>query len=234
MSYNYYQSPYAQNQELAARQQSVMSSVYLWMTLGLAITGAVAIFTATSPALLELIVFNPVIFFGLIIAELVLVFFMAARIWTLSSTTATTLFLIYAILNGLTLSFIFLAYTTASIGSTFLVTAGTFAVMGIYGYTTKRDLSKMGSLLFMALIGLIIASLVNLFLHSPGLYWLITYAGVLIFVGLTAYDTQRIKRMIATYPSYQTQRIAILGALNLYLDFINLFLYLLRIFGRRR
>ena len=234
MSYNYYDSPYANQQQVAARQQSALTSVYLWMTIGLLITGAVAIYTVGSTALLELIFSNVLVFYGLIIGELVLVYFISARIWKMASSTATALFILYAALNGLTLSIIFLLYTSSSIASTFFVTAGTFAAMSIYGYTTKRDLSKLGSLLFMALIGLIVASIVNMLLQSTGLYWLITYAGVLIFVGLTAYDTQRIKKMIAANPTFEVQRIAILGALSLYLDFINLFLLLLRIFGRRR
>jgi FtsH-binding integral membrane protein len=234
MSYNYYDSPYANQQQVAARQQGVLTSVYLWMTIGLLITGAVAIYTVGSTALIELIYSNIVVLLGLFIAELALVYVISSRIWKMASSTATALFIIYAALNGLTISIIFLLYTSSSIASTFFVTAGTFAAMSIYGYTTKRDLSKLGSLLFMALLGLIIASIVNMLLHSTGLYWLITYAGVLIFVGLTAYDTQRIKKMIAANPTFEVQRIAILGALSLYLDFINLFLLLLRIFGRRR
>jgi uncharacterized protein len=159
---------------------------------------------------------------------------LSAGIGRLAPTTASALFIVYAALNGLTMAAIFLVYTRTSIASTFFITASTFGVMSLYGYTTKRDLTKMGSLLFMALIGLILASLVNFFLKSTALYWIITYAGVLIFVGLIAWDTQKIKRL-STQATDETsgRRIAIIGSLMLYLDFINLFLFLLRIFGKR-
>jgi uncharacterized protein len=219
----------------ALRQQSVMTQVYAWMTAGLLVTGAIAMFVASSPALVMAIVGNVFIFFGLIIGQLALVWFLSARIMELSPTAATGLFLGYAALNGLTFAVIFLAYTASSIAGTFFVTAGTFGAMSAWGYFTKRDLSGMGNFLFMALIGLILASIVNLFWANSALYWIITYAGVLIFVALTAYDTQQIKRMIAEVRDEQNaQRVAIFGALKLYLDFINLFLFLLRILGDRR
>ena len=153
----------------------------------------------------------------------------------MSFASAMVSFLAYSFLNGLTLSVVFLAYTKSSIASTFFVTAGTFAAMSLYGYFTKKDLSSWGNLFFMALIGLIIATIVNVFWANTTLYWVTTYAGVLIFVGLTAYDTNRIKQMLANQEVNEgTQKLALLGALTLYLDFINMFLYLLRIFGDRR
>ncbi len=218
-------------------ESGVFSQVYAWMTAGLLTTGAIAMFVANSPAMLNLIIGTPYVFFGLIIAELVMVWVLAANIGRMSAGLATGMFLGYSALNGLTLSIIFLAYTSESIATTFFVTAGTFGLMSLYGYTTKQDLSKIGSLLVMGLIGFLIASLVNLFLQSTALYWIITYAGIAIFVGLTAWDTQKIKRMIqanAGATDSVMHRIAIMGALMLYLDFINLFLLLLRILGRRR
>jgi uncharacterized protein len=228
-------SPYVGSPTDALRRQSVLTQVYAWMTAGLLTTGAIAMFVASSPALVNLIFGNMVLFFGLIIAELVLVWVLSANIMRLAPATATAMFLGYAALNGLTLAIIFLAYTAESIAGTFFVTAGTFGAMSAYGYFTKRDLSGMGNFLFMALIGLIIASVVNIFVASSALYWIITYAGVLIFVALTAYDTQKIKRLIAEVRDEQGERrVAVYGALTLYLDFINLFLFLLRILGNRR
>lgn len=178
---------------------------------------------------------NKLVFYGLLLANLGIVFGLSSAIHSLSSTVASFLFFTYSALNGLTLASIFLLYTRESIATVFFITAGTFGAMTTYGYVTKADLSKWGSILFMALIGLIIASLVNMFLQSPALMWILTYAGVLVFVGLTAYDTQRLKEMAYKLDDENTVgKLAVLGALTLYLDFINLFLYLLRIFGRRR
>ncbi|MFV9505950.1 MAG: Bax inhibitor-1 family protein [Oscillochloridaceae bacterium umkhey_bin13] len=228
-------SPYVGSPTDALRQQGVMTQVYAWMTAGLLVTGAIAMFVASSPALIAAIFGNMFVFFGLIIGQLAMVWFLSARVMSLSPGVATAIFLAYAALNGLTLAIIFLAYTATSIASTFFVTAGTFGAMSAIGYFTKRDLSGMGGFLLMALIGLIIASIVNIFWANSTLYWIITYAGVLIFVALTAYDTQRIKRMVAEVRDEQSERrVAIYGALTLYLDFINLFLYLLRILGDRR
>lgn len=225
---------YAREQAVAA-QGEFIRRVYNWMGLGLATTAIVAMYTASTPAMLQFVFGSPIIFYGLILGELGLVVALSAAIGRLRSSTAILLFFVYAGLNGLTLSAIFLAYTKASIASTFFVTAGTFAVMSVYGYTTKKDLTSWGSFLFMGLIGVIIASLVNMFLKSPAIYWAITYIGVFIFVGLTAYDTQKIKQM--AYMGFEdgetASKGAVLGALTLYLDFINLFLMLLRIFGRR-
>ena len=218
-----------------APASSLFVSVYNWMGGGLALTALIALFTASSPQLLRLVVGNQMVFFGLVLGELALVIALSAAIRRLSATAAAAMFLVYSALNGLTLSVIFLAYTQASIASTFFVTAGTFAAMSLYGATTKRDLSSFGSFLFMGLIGLIIASLANFFLKSEMIYWITTYVGVFIFVGLTAWDTQKIKALArGSYSDEDRRKVAILGALTLYLDFINLFLFLLRIFGRRR
>lgn len=213
-------------------RQSV-TRAFVWMTLGLAITGLTALFVADSN-LIE-VLFSSGSFWMLVIAELAVVWFLSSRIMKLSMPVATAAFAVYSLLNGVTLSPIFLVYTGESITSTFFITAATFGTMAVFGYTTKRDLSSWGSYLMMALIGLIIASLVNMFVGSSLLMWVVSYLGVLIFVGLTAYDTQRIKEMIAQSvgDEEQTKKVALLGALNLYLDFINLFIYLLRLFGRR-
>jgi hypothetical protein len=218
-----------------AVQGEFIRRVYNWMGLGLAITALVAMYTASNQSLLALIFSNSLVFFGLIIGELALVFILSAAINRLQASTATLMFVLYSALNGLTLSVIFLVYTRASIASTFLVTAGTFGVMSLYGYTTQRDLTSWGSFLFMGLIGIILASLVNIFFNIQTIYWVVTYAGILIFVGLTAYDTQKLKNMALTgFADEETERKgAVMGALALYLDFINLFLMLLRLFGRR-
>lgn len=215
---------------------ALMRKVYVWMTLALVLTGITAFGVASSPGLMMTIIQTPAIMWGLIIAELTIVIAISAAINRLSLTTATLLFVLYSVLNGATFSLIFAVYTMSSIANVFFITAGTFGVMAAYGYFTKRDLSSWGKLLLMALIGLIIATLVNVFLvKSSGFDLILSYAGVLIFVGLTAYDTQKIKQMLAmqTDMGEGAQKVALLGALSLYLDFINLFLYLLRIFGRR-
>jgi len=221
---------------LEEAQKSLFIKVYGWMAAALALTGLIAWQVANSPEAVKFIVGNQMVFFGLIIGELILVMVLSWAIRKISATVATALFFLYAAVNGLTLSVIFLAFTQASIASTFFVTAGTFAAMSAYGYFTKSDLSKWGNILFMALLGLIIASIVNIFFHNPMLYWIITYAGVLIFVGLTAYDTWKIKKMASQMEEGTESYIkySILAALMLYLDFINLFLLLLRIMGRRR
>lgn len=223
-------------QQIAAEQQRFMVRVYGWMGAALVLTGLMAAYTASSQYLLEVVFSNRLTFYGLIILELVAVGVITRMINSMSAMTASLLFIAYALLNGLTFSVIFLVYTAESISSTFFVTAGTFGVMSIYGYMTKTDLTKLGSFLFMALVGLIIASVVNWFMNSPVLYWITTFAGVLIFTGLTAYDTQKVKNMltIGNEGTEEYQKQSILGALTLYLDFINLFLYLLRIFGRRK
>ena len=212
-----------------------MRKVYTWMTLALVITGITAWVVAHSPAILQMIMTNKILFLGLLFGELILVWSVSAAINRLSLTTATLLFVLYSVLNGVTMSFIFLAYTYESVTNVFLITAGTFAAMAFFGYFTKTDLSSIGRILFMALIGLIIATIVNIFVKSSGFGMILNYLGVLIFVGLTAYDSQKIKEMLALCPEpdAQAQKLALLGSLTLYLDFINLFLYLLRIFGSR-
>lgn len=227
-------APYTTAQTTAIRG-GVMSQVYAWMTAGLLVTGAVASFVAGSAELTSLIFGNPIVFFGLFIVQIVAVLGLSAGINRLAPAVATAIFIGYAALNGLTMSAIFLAYTEASIASTFFVTAGTFGAMSLYGYTTKRDLTGVGNFAIMALIGLLIASIVNMFLRSEAFYWILTYAGVLIFVALTAWDTQKIKRMAESVTDETSAgRVAVIGALALYLDFINLFIYLLRILGVRR
>ncbi len=213
----------------------LMRKVYVWMTLALVITGFTAYGVATSPGVLQLIFGNQILFWGMIIAELALVIGVSAAINRLSLTTATLMFILYSVINGALFSSIFLIYTASSIATVFFITAGTFGVMALIGYTTKTDLTSIGKYLFMALIGLIIATLVNMFIKSEGFTYILSYIGVLIFVGLTAYDSQKIKQMLLQAPDAGegAQKIALLGALTLYLDFINLFLYLLRIFGRR-
>lgn len=213
----------------------LMRKVYVWMTLALAITGFTAYGVATSPGVMQAIYSNPVLFWGLIIAEFALVFGVSAAINRLSLTFATLMFVLYSVINGALLSYIFILYTTSSISTVFFITAGTFATMAVIGYTTKTDLSSWGKILLMALIGLIIATIVNVFIKSTMFNLILSYVGVLIFVGLTAYDSQKIKQMLLQTPdaSEGAQKIALLGALTLYLDFINLFIYLLRIFGKR-
>ena len=213
----------------------LMRKVYVWMTLALAITGFTAYGVATSPGLMQAIFTNRVLFWGLIIAEFALVMGVSAAINRLSLTTATLMFVLYSVINGATLSVVFLAYSMASIATVFFITAGTFAAMAFIGYTTKTDLTSLGKIVLMALIGLIIATVVNVFVKSTMFDIILSYVGVLIFVGLTAYDSQKIKQMLLQAPDAGegAQKVALLGALSLYLDFINLFIYLLRIFGRR-
>lgn len=213
---------------------ALMRKVYVWMTLALVITGFTAFGVASSPGLVYTIVSNRLLFWGLVLAELALVWTVSARLDRMSLATGTMLFVLYSVLNGATLSVIFLAYTMESLTSVFFITAGTFAAMAAFGHFTKTDLSSLGRILFMALIGLVIATVVNVFfVKSGGFSLIISYVGVLVFVGLTAYDTQKIKQMLimADDVTEDAQKIALMGSLSLYLDFINLFLYLLRIFG---
>ena len=237
------QTEYASNtltvSQTKARQEAstvFLAKVFNWMAVGLGLTGVIAWLTASS-GLANSIVGSP-IFMILIVAELGMVFYLSARIDKIQPGTATGLFLGYAVLNGLTLSTVFLAYTGASIGGTFVITAGMFGAMAVYGMVTKRDLSGMGSFLFMGLIGIIIASVVNIFLKSSSVYWAISVIGVLVFVGLTAWDVQKIKTMgeqgIMEQGEAAIRKGSIIGALALYLDFINLFLMLLRFFGGSR
>ena len=235
--YNNYGYPTAAQAEselsLSRYVASVMRRVYGKMFLGLLVTAITSLLVLTNETLMTLFLSSRLTFFVLAIAELGLVFYLSARIDKLQPATATALFYLYAVLNGVTLTPIFLIYTGSSIALTFGITSVTFGAMCLYGYVTKQDLSKMGAILFMALIGLILCTIVNLFLHSSTMDWIISLAGVAIFVGLTAWDTQNIKRMVEVADPGQTGKIATLGALSLYLDFINLFIYLLRIFGSR-
>ena len=215
---------------------ALIRKVYVWMALALVITGITAFGVASTPALLTAIMANQVLLFGLVIAEFALVIGVSAAINRLSLSMATLMFVLYSVINGATLSVIFLVYTMDSITSVFFITAGTFAAMAFVGYVTKKDLTSMGRILFMALIGLVIATVVHIFMRSSGLQLILNYVGVLVFVGLTAYDSQKIKQMLLMAPDTgeTAQKLALLGSLTLYLDFINLFLYLLRIFGAKR
>ena len=222
------------NEQAGSRVQTYMSHVYGWMTVGLLLTALVAWFASSNLALIQLLSKG---MWVLLIAELALVFVISGMINRLSGAAATTLFMLYSVLNGCTFSIYFLVYTSSSIASVFFITAGMFAALAFYGYTTKRDLSSFGRFLFMGLIGLVIASLVNIFMHSEPLMWAITYIGVFVFAGLTAYDTQKLKELGDGLPQDDQnifRRYVILGALQLYLDFINLFIMLLRIFADRR
>jgi FtsH-binding integral membrane protein len=224
--------------QVQTRVNEFIRSVYNWMAIGLALTGFTAYYVANTPALVQAIFGNQLLFFGLIIGELALVFYISARIQKIQASTATALFVVYSVLNGATLSFVFLVYTASSITSTFFICAATFVACSVYGWTTKRDLTSVGGFLTMGLIGIIIASVVNMFFRSSAKSMIISYIGVLVFVGLTAYDTQHLKTMALNQPEGLEAGVirkgAIMGALKLYLDFINLFLMLLRIFGGGR
>src|SRR5258705_7030228 len=211
-----------------------LRKVYGWMFIGLAVTAVVGLTVAGSPALLQHIVANQFLYFGLILAELGLVFYLSARVETLAPSTAMMLFIVYSALNGVTLSFILLVYTGESIAATFLVTSGMFGALAVFGSTTKHSLAGVGQFLFMGLIGLVLASIVGMFWHNDALQFLISIIGVIVFTGLTAWDAQRLKQMALALPDGQVGSYAVVGALSLYLDFINLFLMLLRLTGGRR
>jgi uncharacterized protein len=218
--------------QVVVKQNALIRQVYAWMGGGLAVTAFMALVTLSSPAILEAVFGNKLVFYGLMIGELALVFTLSGAINKLSATTATLIFIAYSALNGVTLSVVALAYTANSITSTFVITGGMFGAMSVYGYMTKRDLTSWGSFLFMGLIGVVIASVVNIFVGSSAVSWIISGIGVIVFTGLTAYDTWKIKEMAAQ--GTEGRKPAILGALTLYLDFINLFLMLLRFTGNRR
>jgi uncharacterized protein len=219
------------NDQILSDQNALLRQVYAWMGAGFLLTALLAMVTLSSPALLNAVVGNRLVFYGLMLGEIGLVITLSAAIHRLSATAATLLFLLYSALNGVTFSVLFLIYTADSIASTFVVTAGMFGAMSAYGYLTRRDLSSWGSFLFMGLIGVVIASVVNIFLASDAVSWIVSAIGVIVFTGLTAYDTQKIKALAAQGGG---RKPAILGALTLYLDFINLFLMLLRLLGNRR
>ncbi|PJJ59189.1 Bax inhibitor-1/YccA family protein [Hymenobacter chitinivorans] len=223
-------------EEATQIQVRFMTQVYGWMAGALALTGGVAMLVGASPEIQELVFGNRLVFFGLIILELFVVGYLSRNLFEMTPNQAVGAFAGYALLNGVTLGIIFMVYTAESIASTFFITAGTFGVMSLYGFVTGTDLSRWGNLLFMALIGLVIASVVNIFLASSMLYWITSFIGVALFVALTAYDTQKVKGLafIGYGDEGADRKAAVWGALTLYLDFVNLFLYLLRFFGRRR
>ncbi|RKV73036.1 MAG: Bax inhibitor-1/YccA family protein [Alloprevotella sp.] len=234
---NYNRSYVSPGRDRSLSFPSLMRSVYIWMALALAVTGLTAMTIATQPQIVYAIFANRAIFWMLLLAELGMVIYLSARIMSMSFATAGIVFVVYALLNGVTLSSLFMAYTAESIAQTFFVTAGTFGAMAVIGFLVKRDLSAIGRFFYMALIGLIIATVANAFFHNSGLAMICNYAGVVIFSGLTAYDTQKIKNMLVQFGDRRDEtvmKLALLGSLSLYLDFINLFLYLLRFLGNRR
>jgi FtsH-binding integral membrane protein len=220
--------------QTAERVSAFLWKVYGWMAIGLALTATVAYGVAGSPAILRVVAGNRLVFFGVLIAELALVFYLSARATHLAPSTAAGLFAFYSALNGVTLSVVLLAYTGESVAMTFVVTAGMFGALALYGATTKRSLAGAGQFFMMGLVGLILASVVGMFWHNDALQFLISVVGVIVFTGLTAYDAQRLKQMALALPEGQIGSYAIVGALSLYLDFINLFLMLLRFTGSQR
>ena len=225
------------NQILAVRENRILRNVYLWMTGGLGLTAVIALGVAGNPALVQGLLRNPMLFYGLVIGELLLVMFLAARITRLSPTAATGSFVLYAALNGVTLSVLFLLYTQQSIALAFVVAAGTFAGTSAWGFVTKRDLTSVGHYAGMAVWGILLALVINMFLRSPAFDYLVSLIGVGVFVALTAYDTQAIKRWSEEAGDRMSEddfvRFSILGALKLYIDFINIFLFLVRLLGQR-
>jgi FtsH-binding integral membrane protein len=218
----------------AERISAFLWKVYAWMTIGLGITAVVAYAVAGSPELLRTLVLNRLVFFGLVIAELGLVFFISARAAHMSPQAASGLFALYSALNGVTLSVVLMAYTGESVATTFMITAGMFGAMALWGSTTKRSLAGMGQFMFMGLIGVVLASIVGIFWQNDALQFVIAFVGVIVFTGLAAWDAQRLKAMALSLPDGQVGSYAVVGALSLYLDFINLFLSLLRLMGSRR
>jgi FtsH-binding integral membrane protein len=223
----------ASTAEMEARTRAFIRSVYGWMSGGLLLTAFAALWVVNSPAMQALVLANRMVAFGLILAELGIVLFLSFRLTAMSPGAAAAAFLVYSFLNGLTLSVIFWAYSRASIMQAFVTAAAMFGAMSIYGLVTKKDLTSWGSFFFMGLIGIVIASVVNMFLASSGLSFVISVIGVFVFMGLTAYDNQKLKSL-ATVTGPMQENVAVIGALALYLDFINLFLFLLRLFGDRR
>lgn len=238
MENNSYLRDYSYNssRDVTAVFPALMRNVYVWMTMALAVTGLTAFYVASTPELLYAVFSSKFAFWGLFIAELAVVMVLTSCIKKLSFPVAAVMMAAYSILNGVTLSVVFIVYTLSSIASTFFITAGTFAAMAVAGYTTNKDMTKIGGILFMALIGLVIALVVNMFLGSSLMDYIISGFGVLIFTGLTAYDANKIKAMLMQCDRVDndTQKIALLGSLSLYLDFVNLFLYLLRFLGNRK
>ena len=223
-----------QTVQTADRVSAFLWKVYGWMAVGLGLTAVVAFAVAGSPEIMRVLVGNRLVFFALVIAELGLVFYLSARADRLSPGTASGLFALYSVLNGVTLSAILLAYTGESVATTFVVTAGMFGALAFFGSTTKRSLAGAGQFFMMGLVGIILASILGMFWHNDALQFLISVVGVIVFTGLTAYDAQRLKQMALALPEGQVGAYAVVGALSLYLDFINLFLMLLRLTGGRR
>jgi len=223
-------------QQIEEETRRFFQKVYAWMFLGLLVSGVIAFWSATSPQMTALILFNKWIFYGLLIFQLLLVIGLVSFVKKISANAAIAMFLLYSFTTGLTLSVIFFVFTLGSIGQVFIITAGMFGAMSLYGYTTKKDLTGMGQMLIMALFGLIIASLVNIFMRNSMFDFIISLFGVVIFTGLTAYDTQKIKKenIIGNEGTEEDTKESIMGALRLYLDFINLFLHLLRLLGKRK
>jgi FtsH-binding integral membrane protein len=219
--------------QVAERVSTFLWRVYGWMAIGLALTAAVAYVTAGSPDILRLVVGNRLVFFGLMIAEIALVFYLSARATSMAPGAAAGVFALYSALNGVTLSVVLLAYTGESVAMTFVVTAGMFGALALFGSTTKRSLAGIGQFMMMGLVGLVLASILGIFWHNDALQFLISVVGVIVFTGLTAYDAQRLRQMAVALPDGQVGSYAIVGALSLYLDFVNLFLMLLRFTGRR-
>jgi len=215
------------------RISAFLWKVYAWMAIGLGITAVVAFVVASSPEMLRVLVGNRLVFFGLVIAELGLVFYLSARATQMAPSSAAGLFALYSALNGVTLSVVLIAYTGESVATTFVVTAGMFGALAFFGSTTKRSLAGAGQFFMMGLVGVILASIVGIFWHNDALQFLISVVGVIVFTGLTAYDAQRLKQMALALPEGEAGSYAIVGALALYLDFVNLFLMLLRFTGRR-
>ena len=234
MSWNQSSLTTPQLAELSERIGAFLSKVYGWMFVGLLVTAVTAYVVASSPAMIELVILNRLVFWGLIIAQLGLVFYLSARVESMAPATAAGLFLLYSGLTGVTSAVILLVYTGASIVSTFIITAGMFGAMAAFGTFTKRSLAGMGQFLFMGLIGLIIASIVGIFWQNGALQFVISVVGVLVFTGLTAWDAQRLKEMAVALPDGRVGAFAVVGALSLYLDFINVFFFLLRFTGSRR
>ncbi len=231
-------APVSMTQARAQASTVFLAKVFNWMAIGLALTGVMAFITVNSQTMLQVIFGNKMVFYALMFGELGMVIFLSARIQKISAQTATALFIAYSALNGITLSSILLMYTMTSVAATFFVTAGMFGSMAVYGFVTKKDLSGMGSFMFMGLIGMVIASVVNIFLASSMMSWVISGIGVIVFTGLTAYDVQKITQIgamgIMEQGDAAIRKTAIMGALSLYLDFINLFLSLLQFMGNRR
>jgi uncharacterized protein len=230
-----YDTPHPGYRPAIANQASAfLSAVYGWMCAGLVITAATAWYIAASPAIVRALVSNRLLFWGLLIAQLGIVFVLSARVQKLAASTASLLFILYSAVTGVTLSLVLLAFTGESVATTFLVTAGMFGGLAVYGTTTKRSLAGYGQFLFMGLLGVVLASIVGLFWHSDAFQFVLSVIGVLVFSGLVAYDAQRLKVMALGTPAGQTSSYAIVGALALYLDFTNLFLFVLRFTGNRR